>query len=272
MRALCLALLLAAACGKSDSKKEPSESGGDCAAACEHTMELAVADIEKNMAALGDPEATARLLAEAAKTRDSDLATCVSHCKAGKLDPACALAAKTIDGAMSCTGGATGRAPVEPPAERSDEDWPKATLRAVSDQVGGVTFTLKIPTELQEQEADRSDTTRGWDFPNLPFSQPRFRVGLVDEFPKTAEAGLAYYGIDERKKVVRQEHTGDRFVLLYEADTYVVAQVIARAGERGVDCYGTHSGRNLTRKDVIGPWLLEVCSTLTVATVSAPSP
>jgi len=272
MQKLCFALLFVAACGKSDSKKQEGASSGDCTAACEHTMDLALADIDKNMAAVGDPEMAAKLRAEVDKSRASDLATCVSHCQAGRLDPACALAAKTIDGAMSCTskgGGAAGKTPVEPPAERRDEDWPKATLREVADRVGGVAFTLKIPTELQEQEADRSDTGRGWDFPNLPFSQPRFRVSLVDAFPGTVEEGLEYYGVDEGKQIVQQEHTGDRFVLLYEADTYVVAQVIVRAGERGVDCYGTHSGNNLTRKDLIGPWLVEVCSTLTV---TAPSP
>lgn len=263
-KSFLLAVLFVAACGNSDSKKE-----AQCKAACDHTMELALADIDKNMAAIGDPEMTDKLHAELEGRRDNDLKTCMKHCKAGRLDAACALAAKTIDGALSCTstekGGATGKTPVEPPAERSDEDWPKATLRELSDAVGGVAFTLKIPTELQEQEADRSETSRGWDFPNQPFSQPRFRVTLLDSFVATLDEGLVYYAPRENETVLRREHTGDRFILLHKAATFVVAHVVARApGDKAVECYGTHSGRNLTRPDEIGAWLVEVCSTLTV--------
>lgn len=264
-RTIVFAVFLVAACGTSDKK------GADealCMDACNHTMELALADIDKNMAALGDPAMTEKVRAQLEDRRDSDLKTCLQHCKAGRLDAKCALAARTIDGALSCTssaeGGATGKTPVEPPEERTDEEWPSAPLREVSDSVGGVGFTLRIPTELQEQEADRSDTARGWDFPDQPFSQPRFRVTLLDSFVKTVEEGLVYYDPDEDETVLRKEHTGERFVLLVESATFVVARVVAKAGDKGVECYGTHSGRNLTRPDEIGAWLVEVCSTLAV--------
>ena len=74
---------------------------------------------------------------------------------------------------------------------------------------------------------------------------------------------IALYDVDG-KTVLRHEHQGDRFILLYQSDTFIVARVVLRAGAHGLECYGTHSGTSLTRPDLIGPWLVDVCTTLTL--------
>lgn len=259
--AVMMAAMATAACGKGGGKASP----GDCEKACEHILTLAHADLEKSLQVIDDPAMSKALRDQAVKSRTSDKATCVRKCGSGELDTACALQAKTLDGVMSCGGRGTGRKPVDPPAERTDAEWPKATLREVRDTVGGVAFTVRLPAELQEQEADRTDEQRGWDFPGQPFSQPRFRVSTIEAFPKTLDDGLAYYDPDDDETVLRKEHTGDRFVLLYKSKTYVVADVVIPAGDKALECYGTHSGHYLTQPDLIGPWLVDVCTTLALA-------
>lgn len=252
------AAAVAGACGKGGG----GGAAGDCAKACDHIIELAHADLEKSLGVIDDPAMSKQLREQAARSVESDKQTCRRKCGAGELDTTCALQAKTLDGVMTCGKRGAGRAPVDPPPERKDADWPNATLREVADAVGGVGFTIQLPTELQEQEADRSAEQRGWDFPGQPFSQPRFRVSMIERFPESVEAGVAYYDPDEDEVVLRKEHGPGRFVLVYKSKTFVVANVVVPAGDRAVECYGTHSGHNLTEPDVIGPWLADVCSTL----------
>jgi hypothetical protein len=210
-------------------------------------------------------DTAAKLKADAARSRDSDLATCARQCEAGKLDTGCVLAARSIDGAMSCTAGAGGgQAPVEPPAQRDDADWPTAPTREVRGDLGGVAFTLQIPAELQDQEADRSPTSKGWDFPGWPFSQPRFRVEYDADatLPATLAEGVADLAGDD--KVLDSALTDTELRVVYQGATYVVVKRRVRAGAGIVECYGTHSGAMLTRPEVIAPWLAKVCATLTV--------
>lgn len=252
-------------CGKG-KKASPDE----CRRACEHVLELAKADIEKSIAKMGDMggELGAKLRAQAEASSESDLATCTAQCQKGKLDPACALAAKSIDGAMSCAGtayGGGGQAPIEPPSERSEADWPNATLRAVEDEIGGIGFSIQIPTELREQQADRSPQSRGWDFPDQPFSQPRFRLEVGPAFPATVEDGVAYVDPRDDDEVLSKQLAGDRFTLIYKSKTYVVANLLIKAGDRSLECYGTHSSSaGIEQPELLGKWLADVCATVRV--------
>jgi hypothetical protein len=94
--ALLLALALAlAACG--------DQRGKDCTKACEHMVELSVADLDLLVGDdpdLRDFSAQAKegLQRPAAPGRD----TCVQKCREGKLDAPCVLRAKTMDDAMRC--------------------------------------------------------------------------------------------------------------------------------------------------------------------------
>ncbi len=255
-----LVVMLIVGCG---GKKKASTQ--ECEQACEHVLGLARADLDKSIGKMGEMggEVGAKLRAQAEASTASDLATCTAQCQKGKLDPTCALAAKSIDGAMSCAGSAGG-GPIEAPSERSEADWPNATLRAVEDEIGGVKFSIQIPNELQAQEADRSAESRGWDFPGQPFSQPRFRIDLGPAFPATVEDGVAYVdpGDDE---ILHQELVDDRFTLVYRSKTYVVAKVLIRAGDRSLECYGTHSSSaGVEEPGVLGSWLADVCATARV--------
>lgn len=90
-------------CGSKSAEKPDPKA---CAAACEHVLELGLADIDKSAAGVDDPELkkmTLRLKEKAMASRESDLATCQTQCMAGKMNTACAVAAATIDSAMECT-------------------------------------------------------------------------------------------------------------------------------------------------------------------------
>lgn len=256
MKRLAAFAIVLAACGKGGG------ASGDCPKACDHIIELAHADLEKSLGVIDDPETSRTLREQAKKSTASDRATCVTKCSAGELDTACALEAKTLDGVMSCGKRGAGRKPVDPPPERTDEQWPDATLRPVKDVVGGVKFRVELPEELQAQEADRTEEQRGWDFPGQPFSQPRFRVSLIEKFPATVEEGRAYYDPDDDEQVLVEESTAARYTLVVQSKTFVVANVVVPAGARAIECYGTHSGHNLTKPETIGPWLARVCATL----------
>jgi choline monooxygenase len=259
---LGLTLVLAGAVGCGGKKATPSE---DCARACEHMITLGMEEIDRLATTIGGDTAT-KLKADAAKSHDSDLATCTRQCEAGKLDTGCVLAAKSIDGAMSCTAGAGGgQTPVEPPQQRRDEDWPTAPLREVSGNLAGQAFTMKIPAELQEQDADRSPTSMGWDFPGWPFSQPRFRITVETDaaLPATLDQALDERG-DRDDKLLDHAISPDEVRLVYQGDTYVVVKRLVRAGTGLVECYGTHSGAMLTAPATIGPWLATICDTLTL--------
>ena len=96
---LALLIVLVAACGKS----APKPSAAECRAACEHTHQLAIEDIDRSMKQVNDPEMHAKLRKTVDESRESDIQTCVDHCLAGRLDTACAKAALLIDEAMECT-------------------------------------------------------------------------------------------------------------------------------------------------------------------------
>lgn len=271
MRVGIVLMVVAMGCGQDRKAASPEL----CRKACEHVLELAKADIEKSIAKMGEmgDEIGAKLRTQAEASSAADVATCTAQCQAGKLDPECALAAKSIDGAMSCAGsayGGGGQAPVEPPSERSEAAWPSATLRAVEDEIGGVTFTIQIPTELQEQDADRSPESRGWDFPNQPFSQPRFRLDVGPAFPTTVDLGIAYFAPRDDDEVLTKELVGDRFTLVYKSKTYVVAKVLVRAGDKSLECYGTHSSSaGIHEPELLGAWLADVCATVRVKSSNA---
>jgi hypothetical protein len=89
---------LLAACTSPDARKE-----AECKKACDYTMELALADIDRRMAEIGSPEMADKLRAELSGRRESDLKTCLKRCKAGRLDTACALAATSIEESLACT-------------------------------------------------------------------------------------------------------------------------------------------------------------------------
>lgn len=102
LRLIVIALVVAG-CGKSTAAKPDPAA---CRAACEHMLELAMADLDKSATATTDPalaEITAKLKAKALASRASDLTTCETQCLAGKLDTRCGQAATTIDEAMTCT-------------------------------------------------------------------------------------------------------------------------------------------------------------------------
>jgi hypothetical protein len=113
MKQLCGVILIAmlVACGGKEAATKPVE--GDCRAACEHMIGLAMADIDKNaaqIAAMGAEGADliAKIKADAEKSRESDLATCQKQCMEGKLNTACAKGTKTIDEIAACTNRSGG--------------------------------------------------------------------------------------------------------------------------------------------------------------------
>lgn len=83
-RAIALALLVVAGCGKPAAKDA-------CAVACDHVIELALGKAE---------------VGEAAKASAEQRGRCVAACRAGKMEPRCVIASKTLEQAMSCTARA----------------------------------------------------------------------------------------------------------------------------------------------------------------------
>lgn len=102
-RCLVLIAFLMCGCGKA---KAPPPSEADCAAACVHVLDLTMADIDQSAKATNDPalaKITTELKAKALTARESDLKACATQCLAGKLGTRCALAATTLDEAMTCS-------------------------------------------------------------------------------------------------------------------------------------------------------------------------
>jgi hypothetical protein len=249
--ALALAL---AACSKKKTE--------DCKLACSHLIDLGKADLEHSIKQMGPDgaEAGAKLRAQVAASEQSDLANCISKCQTGKVDTSCMLAAKSLDGALTCTGESTGKTPDDPPATRSESDWPNATLHEVTGAVDGTRFALQVPTELQVAN-DTSPSDAGWDFPGEPFSQPRFRVSIGPAFPKTVGEGVTYY--DAAKDVMKQELTATRFTLIYKSKTFVVVKLLIPSGTKTLECYGTHSSAaGIEDATKLGAWPEKVCATL----------
>jgi hypothetical protein len=240
-----------------------------CKAACERLFELAQADIEKSVSQM--PSAMAdlgtSLREKAAESRESDLATCNAKCEAGRVDTACVMAAKTIDGASGCTkaaGAPGGKSPDDPPPPRGEADWPSAPTKTVEAKAGQVAFTIEIPAELKPQPEQLYEGEVGWDFPTEPFSQPRFSVMPVDAFPKTVDEGVEIVDPPGKAEIVDKGLDGDRFFVVYrnKDKTYVVGSVLVRAGKGALLCKGQHSSaRGLTRFEELGKWFVKLCST-----------
>lgn len=155
---LVLLLLIAGACGSSSDTKNKDEvtstgqggsaevtaaqpadsrdltaksSNRDCKQACEHLLALTMAELEQVLAAPEmKPEIATKLRAQAAATKDTDLATCSLQCGDGKLDATCTLNAASLTDISSCTtrGKAT--------AEQSAAGLTKALAKCEDIKVG----------------------------------------------------------------------------------------------------------------------------------------
>lgn len=258
--------VITVACGEkgggSAATSSPSSSAPSCADACAHLVELAKADIEKSLGRLGpnNGETAKALRDRVSETEASDKKNCEEQCGQGKLNTACIMKAETIDGAASCQRGRGVSTPTEPPKPRTEEDWPNATLVTQEGSVGGIAFRIDLPKELAPQDADASPTSVGWDFPGEPFSQPRFTISVGPRMPDTVEAGKALFSPSNEVLDARLE--GDVFTLVYASKTYVVTYTLTRAGEKTIQCYGTHSSAaGIRDAKTLGAWLARVCGT-----------
>jgi hypothetical protein len=277
-----LLLSSSAACGESEHKPTTA----DCAKACDHVLALANKELDELARQLPNTKMGQNLREQAAKAHESDLATCKSKCGTGVIDTACALAAKTLDGAMKCgvrsKQGPTAGKPIDPSSPPSTTtttdpspslspsrpatvdpaasvlDWKKEPLREVSGEVDGVKFTLKLPAKL---EPDRRDPTRlsSWSYQD----GPRFSFALNAMFEKNLEDAVSI-NVSDDGKVLHKEHKGDRYVLIFEEGRRGVRSItVLDARRKGLECKGVFGASKLSPQET-GAWLAEICATVTL--------